>query len=91
MHLQLTASGNTSTGILTNGQSNLKQMRIAAAHGSFNSIRQVAPTYTPSNNGLLSPDESALPKGICISIGSSVFAELTSPAPRTGGQTHRPQ
>ena len=56
-------------------------MRIAAAHGSFNSIHQVAPTYTPSNNGLLSPDESALPKGICISIGSSVFAELTSPAP----------
>jgi len=49
---------------------------IAAAHGRFNRIRQVAPACTPCMLHLAHPiDEVHNPNGICI--GSAVFAELT--------------
>jgi len=39
----------------TSGQSNLITGRIAAAHGQFNGIRQVAPVCTPPNICFLGP------------------------------------
>ena len=39
--------------IYTSGQSNLTTGRIAAAHGRFNGIRQVAPACTRHNNASL--------------------------------------
>ena len=47
---------------------------LAAAHRSFNCIRQVAPTCALSG-GFFGPHAFVLPKG--ISIGSSAFAGFT--------------
>ena len=60
--------------------------RIAAAHGRFNGIRQVAPVCIPPNNASLGPPESTTqtatnPNG--ISIGSAVFAQFTAECPYT--------
>jgi len=52
--------------------------RIAAAHGRFNRIRQVAPMCTPSS---LEPTQVHTPNG--ISISSAVFAQLTAAGPYT--------
>ena len=57
--------------VKTSGQSNLATGRIAAAHGRFNRIRQVAPMCTPSS---LEPTQVHTPNG--ISISSAVFAGL---------------
>jgi len=44
---------------ITSGQSNLKTGRMAAAHGWFNGIRQVAPVWASPNNAFLGPAESS--------------------------------
>jgi len=41
----------------TSGQSNLTAGRIAAAHGQFNGIRQMAPVCTHLIHGSLGPSE----------------------------------
>jgi len=58
----------------TSGQSNVQKGRIAAAHGRFYRIRQVAPMCTHSSTWLLGPTPVHMPND--ISIGSAVFAEL---------------
>jgi len=62
--------------IITSGQSNLTTGRIAAAHGRFNGIRQVAPVCIPPNIRFLGPTRIQSPNG--ISNGSAVFAQLTA-------------
>jgi len=42
----------------TSGPSNLTKGRIAAAHGRFSRIRQMAPVCTPSNTYFFGPHES---------------------------------
>ena len=72
-------------------RSNLKQVVtvvwrkgcIAATHGRFNRIRQVAPMCTPSNTWFLGPTRVHNPND--ISIGSAVFAGSRSP--QTNWQT----
>jgi len=58
----------------TSGQSNLTQSHIAAAHGSFSGIRQVAPVCTPPKTCFLQPSQLHNPNG--ISIGSTFFHSL---------------
>jgi len=41
--------------VITSNQSNLASGRIAAAHGRFRRIRQMAPMYTPTNTWFLGP------------------------------------
>ena len=41
--------------VITSGRSSVIQHRIAAAHGLFSRIRQVAPMCTPSNTWLIGP------------------------------------
>jgi len=60
--------------------------RIAVVHGRLNSICQVAPVCTPPNTCFLGPTRVLDPNG--ISIGSAVFAGLTSVTDR---QTDRPR
>jgi len=60
---------------LTSGQSNLTTGRIAAVHGQFNDIRQVAPVCTPPTR-FLWPTRVLNSNG--ISIGSAVLAQLTA-------------
>ena len=55
----------------TSGQSNLTRGRIAAAHGRFSGIRQVALECIPANTWFLGPTGVQIPNG--ISIGSAVF------------------
>jgi len=62
--------------IITSGQSNLITGRIAAAHGRFSGIRQVAPVRNPPNICFLGPTRVQIPN--CISIGSAVFSQLTA-------------
>jgi len=50
--------------------------RIAAAHGRFSGIHQVATVCIPSNTCFLGPTRVQIPNG--ISIGSAVFAQLTA-------------
>ena len=70
---------------VTAGQSNLTTGRIAAAHGRFSRVRQVAPMCTPSNACFLEPSQVHTAND--ISIGSVVFAGLTTAIDR---QTDRP-
>jgi len=58
-------------GYLTSGQSNLTTGRIAAAHGRFSWICQVAPVLTSPNTCFLESTHVQIPKG--ISIGSAAF------------------
>jgi len=70
---------------------------MAAAHGKFNGIRQVAPACTPPNTCFLEPNSVQIPNGI-ISIGSAVFAQLSAEslctsqraAPLSPLKLHRP-
>jgi len=67
---------------VTSGQSNLSTGCIAAAHGRFKSIRQVAPVCTPTGPPItcfLGPTRVQNPNGILI--GSAVFAQLTAERP----------
>ena len=61
---------------IASGYSNLTTGRIAAAHGRFNGIRQVAQVCTPPNTCLIGPPGFQIPNA--ISIGSAVFAQLTA-------------
>jgi len=80
--------------ILTRSETNFKyeqvvkvdrqKCRIAAEHGRFSRIRQVAQMCTPSNTCFLGPTRVHNPN--CISIGSAVFAGFTVV---TDGQTDR--
>ena len=75
---------------VTNDRSNLTRDRIAAAHGSFNRIRQVVLVCTPWRHytRLLGSTGVCTTKG--ISIGSAAFAGLNSAAnTQTDRQTHR--
>jgi len=67
---------NTSWEMKTSGQSNLTISRIAAAHGWFSGIRQVAPVSTLPNTCFIRPTWVHIPNG--ISIGSAVFTGLTT-------------
>ena len=67
--------------ITTSGQSNLTTGRVAAAHGRFDGIRQVAPVCTPSNTCILGPTRVQIANG--ITIGSGVFAQLMAKRPYT--------
>jgi len=58
--------------IIASGESNLATGRVAAAHGRFNDISQVAPVCTTPNTRFLRPTRVQIPNG--ISIGSAVFA-----------------
>jgi len=60
---------------------NLTSDRIAAAHGLFSGIRQMAPVCTPPNIFILGPTPVQIPTG--ISIGSDVIAHLTAERPYT--------
>jgi len=60
----------------TSGQSNLTKGRIAAAHARFNGIPQMTPVCTPLNTCFLGLSRVYNPTG--ISIGSAIFAQLTS-------------
>jgi len=66
------------------GQSNLTTGRIAAAHGQFSSIGQVAPMCTPPKTRFLGSTGVPIPNG--FSIGSAVFAQLTTERPYTIGR-----
>jgi len=57
--------------IITNGQSNLRTGLIAAAHGQFTNIRQVATVCISPNTRFLGPTRVKLSNG--ISIGSAVL------------------
>jgi len=71
---------------LTSAQSNFTCGSIFAAQGRFNRIRQVPPMHSPSKH-CLAPHEFTS-KTACISIGSAVFAQLTTVTDR---QTDRPR
>jgi len=58
------------------GQSNFAKDRVAAAHGRFIGIRQVAPVCTPPNTCFPEPTRVHNPNG--ISIGRAVFAGFTT-------------
>jgi len=60
--------------LITNGQSNLTQGHIAAAHGWFSRIRQVATIGTPSN---------APPIGICTLLVLSPVSHFEHIDPQT--------
>ena len=64
--------------MITSCQSNLTADRIVAAHGRFSDIRQVALVCTPPNRPtwFLGPTRVQIPNA--ISIGSAVFAHLTT-------------
>ena len=53
--------------------------RIAAAHGQFNGIHQMAPVCFPINTCFLGPTRVQIPNG--ISIASVDFAQLTTERP----------
>ena len=57
--------------MITSGQSNLTPGCIAATHGRFHGVHQVALVCTPSNTCFLGPTGVQIPNG--ISIGSAVF------------------
>jgi len=59
----------------------LTQRRIAAEHGRFSRIRQVAPMCPSSNTCFVRPTQIHNPND--ISIGSTVFAQLTVEGPYT--------
>jgi len=67
--------------IYTSGQSNLTTGRIAAAHGRFNGIRQVAPVCTLSNTCFHGPTRVQILNSVLIS--SAIFAQLTTECPYT--------
>jgi len=67
--------------MIGSGQSNLTTGRIAAAHGRFSGIRQMAPVCTPRNNAFL-----GLTKYSTQMIFRSVqtfFAQLAAECPYT--------
>jgi len=51
---------------VTSGRINLTTGRVAAAHGRFNRIRQVAPVCTPPKACFLGPTRVQIPNGISI-------------------------
>ena len=55
----------------TNGQNNVTQSRITAAHRRFYSIRQMAPMSTPSNTWCPGPTRLSISN--CISIDTAVL------------------
>jgi len=57
--------------IITGSQNNFTKGRIAAAHGRFSRMRQMAPMCTPSNTCFLGPTQVHIPNG--ISTGSAVL------------------
>ena len=65
--------------MITSGQSNLTKGRIITAHGRFTRIRQVAPMRTHLIHASLDPTRVQIPKD--ITIGSAVFAQLTTDGP----------
>ena len=75
-HATLISQKNIYFKIITSGQSNLTRGHIAAAHGQFSGIRQVAPVCTPPNRCFFGPTQVQIPNG--ISISSAVFAQLTA-------------
>ena len=60
--------------IITSGQSNLTTCRIAAAHGRFSDIRQLAPLCTSLNTCILGPTQ--VHNQNSISISSAIFAQI---------------
>jgi len=67
--------------VWTSGQTNLTKGYIAATHGQFNGIRQVAPVWPSLNICFPGPIQVQIANG--ISIGSAVFAQLTAVSPYT--------
>ena len=68
--------------INTSGQSILRTGRIAAAHGRFSGIRQVAPVCTRANTCFLGPTQVQVSND--ISISSVVHLNTVSPYFTTG-------
>jgi len=62
--------------MITSGEINLTTGCIAATHGWFNRICQVAPSTPSTKTCFLGPIGDQIPNG--ISIGSAVFAQLTA-------------
>jgi len=60
--------------LLTSGHSNLTTGHVAAAHGRFSGIRQVAPMCTLTEYMLLWPTGVQIPNG--ISVGSAFLHSL---------------
>jgi len=72
---------------IASGHSNLTKGRIAAAHGWFNGIQQVAPVCTPTSFS----GPTRVPIRNSISIGSAVFAQLTAGLPCALNEPPSPQ